>query len=338
MRTSEHDEILRFMDELEKKSAPPGSRPIHTWQDIPDVGSLPDEPITWLVEGMIPRAGVVLLAGESGAYKTWLALSLAKAAATGGAFLGRSCARADVLYLDGENPAAVVRERCSILGALGLPALKVWGGWLESPPPGIGDVRLVRIAAERKPLIVFDSLIRFHAAADENSASNMAAVMAELRALAHVGASVVVLHHKAKSEASRYRGSSDIHAGVDLAFAVSYDRGAGLLRVNCFKNRLAQEFSLTLRPDLERTAAFIVADAPAASRDREGVARLQQVIAAEPGLNQRQIVERSDCAKGRTLSLLQRGEGRLWRSETGAHNAKFYYPLEPQPETLEIPL
>lgn len=31
----------------------------------------------------------------------------------------------------------------------------------------------------------------------------------------------------------------------------------------CFKNRLAQEFSLTLRPDLEASGDFVVTDSPA---------------------------------------------------------------------------
>lgn len=83
----------------------------------------------------------------------------------------------------------------------------------------VEDPRLLRWAAQHQPLIVFDSLVRFHAA-DENSASEMRNVMAHLRRLADVGATVLVLHHRSKTEANKYRGSSDILAAVDMVYAL----------------------------------------------------------------------------------------------------------------------
>ncbi len=75
--------------------------------------------------------------------------------------------------------------------------------------------------ARQEPVLIVDSMIRFHTA-DENSATQMAPVMADLRQLATAGATVVVLHHhKSKSETSSYRGSSDIVAGADVAFALA---------------------------------------------------------------------------------------------------------------------
>ncbi len=321
MSYSEHDEILRL---LEQEAQP--ARKIRTWQDIPGLQGVPDGPVEWLVPGMVPRQGVVLLAGESGSYKTWLAMLLGKAAASGGHFLGRACPCVPVLYLDRENPAAVVRERCEIL-SIGAPEnFKIWGGWEEDPPPGIGDARLLEIARERKPLIVFDSLIRFHQA-DENSATEMALVMAELRALAHAGACVVALHHKAKSESSRYRGSSDIHAGVDVAFSLAYDRDAGIVRLECFKNRLAEEFSLTLRPELESSGKFAVVESPAVMRRQAELERLSEIIATEPGLNGSQLVSRTGMNKNRLREFLRRGEGVWWRCEVAGNNSRCYYPL-----------
>ncbi|HEY6444428.1 MAG TPA: AAA family ATPase, partial [Candidatus Acidoferrales bacterium] len=225
---------------------------IRCWDEIPNIFTLDVPAIEWMVDGILPRASVTLVAGEPGSYKTWLALALLRGVATGGHFLGRKCAQSSVLYLDRENPLAVVRERLAVLGIEQSAAAdcRIWGGWLADAPPGIGDIRILEIARERRPLIVFDSLIRFHAAADENSATEMSMVMADLRALANVGATVVALHHKPKSDGSHYRGSSDIAGGVDTALAVSRDRQAGLLRLECFKSRFAEEFSMTLRPEL----------------------------------------------------------------------------------------
>ena len=287
----------------------------------------------WMVEGILPRASVTLLAGEPGSYKTWLALALLRGVAGGTSFLGRKCAQASVLYLDRENPLAVVRERLAVLGIDSSAAAdsRIWGGWLDDAPPGIGDVRLLEIARERRPLIVFDSLIRFHAAADENSASAMAIVMGDLRALANAGATVVALHHKPKSEGSHYRGSSDIAGGVDTAWAVSRDRDAGLLRLECFKSRYAEEFSLTLRPELGSSGGFVVTDSPEASSEQTDVEKLAEAIRRTPGQPKIRIVEASGVRRSRARALLERFEGQYWRSEPGPNNATLYFPSESNP-------
>jgi hypothetical protein len=213
----------------------------------------------------------------------------------------------------------------------------LWGGWLGDAPPAIGDARLLEFAREQQPLIVLDSFIRFHQQ-DENSANGMALVMGELRGLANAGAAVVVLHHKPKGEGSQYRGSSDIRAGVDVAIAISLDRDAGRIKFACFKNRLAAEFTLTLIPELEaHPAGFAVTD-PVAEPDKfaEEVVRLQQLIKEHPGITQSGIIEKSGLPKNRTLELLRRWEGMLWRTERGPHYRTLYFAPNVS-ETIELP-
>jgi hypothetical protein len=309
-------------------------RIIRAWDEIPDVMTMAAQATEWVVEGLIPRASVTLLAGEPGSYKSWLALTLLRAIVASGKFLERNCAALSVLYLDRENPLTVVRERLAMLGVESLGETKIWGGWLPDAPPAIGDVRLLKIARERRPLLIFDSLIRFHSA-DENSATEMAEVMHNLRALANVGATVVALHHKPKAEGAHYRGSSDIAGGVDTAFSVSRDRQAGILRLECFKSRFVEEFSLTLRPDLAGAGDFVVTEAPDATVAREDAEKLAQTIRTKPGQTQSEVVAASSVPKGRARALLERFDGQRWRSERSAHNAKRFFPLE-IPATVEI--
>jgi AAA domain-containing protein len=329
LRSSEHQNILQMLErdarDPDRGGREGGAAKILDLPDVPDLLALPVEPISWLVDRMIPRAAVTLVAGEPGSYKSWLALRLGRSVAEGAAFLERACPALPVLYLDRENPQAVVRERMAVLGIRSAERLRVWGGWLEDAPPGIGDARLLQIARRWKPLILFDSFIRFHEC-DENSATEMAPVMGELRALAHAGATVVALHHRAKSEASRYRGSSDILGGVDVAFAVSRDRDAGLVKLQCFKSRFASEFSITLRPELESNGDFALADPPAVSREGSDVEALRRLISTEPGLSQREVVRRAGLPQSRGIELLRREEGRAWRTKRGSHGAIRYYP------------
>lgn len=322
---------------LSGQALPLGSGKIRRWAEIPSFAEVPDEPVSWLVEGLVPAGAVTLIAAEPGGYKTWWAMILAARVTTGGPFLGRKCNRRDVLYLDRENPASVVKERAELLGLEPSENFRYWGGWAKDEPPSIGDVRLLEVARERKPVIIFDSFIRFHSA-DENKASEIAVVMLHLRALSHAGATVVVLHHRGKVELSRYRGSSDILAGVDLAFSVSVDREAGLVHARTIKSRFTRDFSLSLRPDFEETGDFAVTEAPNVARELEEVERLRQVITSEPGLTQERIVEKCGFAKGRARGLLHRYEGKQWRVELGEHNARRYYPVERDAETVEITL
>jgi hypothetical protein len=328
------------------------TRVIRCWDEIADVFTVAMPATEWIVQGILPRASVTLLAGEPGSYKTWLALALLRGVAGGGSFLGRKCVETSVLYLDRENPLAVMRERLAVLGIESLGNSRIWGGWLADAPPAIGDARLVEIARERRPLIIFDSLIRFHDAADENSATEMASVMGDLRALANAGATVVALHHKPKSEGALYRGSSDIAGGVDTAWAVSRDRDAGLLRLECFKSRYAEEFSLTLRPDLGTRSAwhdrgergpsvamlprdanpgrigdFVVSGSPEAASEQSDVEKLADAIRSKPGQSGRSIVEASGLPKGRARFLLERHDGKLWRSQLGPRRANLYFPV-----------
>ena len=128
----------------------------------------------------------------------------------------------------------------------------------------LGDGRLLKMASADKPLIVFDSLIRFHEA-DENDASEMCTVMAHARALAAAGATVLILHHKPKSQEVRYRGSSDILAGVDMAYTLEADQGQ--LKLNRFKNRFGAERLFTIAADFA-AGKFTLTDSGAAFERR----------------------------------------------------------------------
>ena len=390
---------------------PAGKRPIVEWDEIPDVLSLPAPNVEWVLDGIIPRASITLIAGEPGSYKSWLALCLMRGCirgaanyddgvtrrttddavldstdvthrntrnagvtpTPGGTFLGRRCRSMDVLYLDRENPLSVVRERMAMLGITSLgvgdtptpansknvvilspprrtedpldspqiepcatpphPEARYWGGWLHDSAPGIGDFRLLQAARERHPLIIFDSLIRFHSA-DENSATEMAAAMQDLRALANAGATVILLHHRAKSETSRYRGSSDIAGGVDLAISVSRDRAAGIIKLDCFKSRFSEEFSMTLRPELHDRADFTIVETrdstatPDVEPERPFAELVWEAIRTNPGLTKSGLLAASGLPKGRLHATLDEFDGKLWRSKRTLNNARQFYPTD----------
>jgi hypothetical protein len=182
---------------------------------IPTIGNIESPKHQWLVEGLISRGTLNLVTAPPGGYKTWLALWLAGCVSLGNPFLDRVTTKAEVLYLDNENPPSVIRQRCKML-RLDSSSLHVWGHWWKYPPPMINDQRLLSLAERHSPLIIFDPFVRFHGA-DENNARQIAKVFKRLRRIADTGSTILLLHHQAKAQGSQYRGSTDILAGVDAA-------------------------------------------------------------------------------------------------------------------------
>jgi hypothetical protein len=318
--------------ELERDAArydsEPGTR-ITRIEDIPDPFACPSDEIGWVVQGLIPARGITIIAGEAGAGKTWLALALARALTFGGNFLDRKTCAAQVLYLDKENPLSLVRDRLQVLFG-GASEFRPWGLWCPDEPPMIGDPRLLEFARQ-EPVLIVDSMIRFHTA-DENSATQMAPVMAALRELATAGASVIVLHHKPKSETSSYRGSSDIVAGADAAFALV--KRDGLLELRTIKNRFAVETTVEVQADFA-AGTFSLSGTPGRRECMHEVDRLADIIRASPGLTQNEVVRRVGMNRQRAIELLRRNEGRPWRSQEGANRSRCYSPIQMVPK--EVP-
>jgi hypothetical protein len=299
-------------------------------QDIPDPFDCPSDENGWIVQDLIPTRGVTIIAGEAGAGKTWLALALARAMTLGHDFLGRSTSAAKVLYLDRENPLRLIRDRLQVLLG-GASQLRPWGTWCGDEPPMIGDPRLLEFAKDC-PLIVFDSMIRFHSA-DENSATEMSQVMAYLRQLATAGASVIVLHHKSKSDTSSYRGSSDIVAGADAVYALA--KRNDILELRAVKNRFAAETSVKIRPDF-KSGSFVVVGGPSPNRTSDEVDSLAHIIRTSPGLTQNKVIEQCGIQRKRAIELLRSHDGKQWHQQRGANGYLSYFPIQVVPQGILV--
>jgi hypothetical protein len=237
-----------------KLIALPGrSKAILTVSDLPSIWDIPAE-FEWLVEDAFSVGSVNLLSAESGTGKSWVAYALAGAVAAGKPFAGLAVRQRPVLYVDGENPLAVVKDRLPMLGIDSNPDLHIWGGWIEDTPPGPADPRVIEFARQEKGLLIWDSFVEFNPG-DEMSATDTRTYMKTFRALANHGATVLLLHHTGKAAGAQdYRGSSDIKAGVDTAYRlVSASQREGKihrLKMENFKSRAAagKDFWLEFTP------------------------------------------------------------------------------------------
>lgn len=179
---------------------------------------------SWLIEPLLPLAGVMGLAGEPGTAKTWLLLELARAVAAGRPFLERfATQQGTVLIIDEENGEARLQRRLTSL-TNGQPTdtpvhIASMCGLNLSQDPWI-DSLYDKLAEIRPSLLLFDSLVRVHRG-EENSAQDISRLFAVLTSLRQeFSCAVVFSHHLRKTGlvrdmGQRVRGSSDILAYVD---------------------------------------------------------------------------------------------------------------------------
>ena len=253
---------------------------IRNWDEVPSLAELPNDPVEYLVDPLIPLGSMTDFFGEASHYKTWPALDIGKAVQKGSPFAGNPTIAREVLYLDFENPASVILDRCQHLGINGIP-MKYWGMFSPEDPPKVGDARLLAFARERKPLIIVDSLVRFHNA-DENKAAEMSRVMRFLRQLVSAGATVLLLHHRGKNEGP-YRGSSDILAGADVAYKIKRQgRNSPVVELDCIKNRFAPERTFAFQ--LER-GGFVPHETEGDSKQKQEAQEIASIIAERPKIN-----------------------------------------------------
>ena len=218
---------------------------------VPDLRNLRPQPVSWTVNSLVPARSFTIMAGGPGQYKSWIGLDMAIAIATGGTFanLGTTGPR-PVLYIDRENSANLVANRLQHMGLTGSPALqgiRYWGAWTPLKFPGINSQELLEWAKRTQGFVVFDSLVRFHAA-NENDNSEMAQAMGRFIELARAGASVLVLHHTPKDSHSKFRGAQEILAACDVAYKISKDpNDRRLVTLDQIKNRVAEERVFKIR-------------------------------------------------------------------------------------------
>ncbi len=181
----------------------------------------------WLIDGLWAGQAVGCIGGTPKAGKTWLALEMAVAVASGRPCLGRFPVpkRGPVLLYCAEDGPSAVRQRVEGLArARGVEFARLAVGWLEADGLRLDDPRhqrrLAMTVAQVQPrLVILDPLVRLHRG-DENSAGDIAEVLGFLRTLQRQYATAVVLvHHVRKSGASQpgqaLRGSGDLHAWGD---------------------------------------------------------------------------------------------------------------------------
>jgi hypothetical protein len=161
-----------------------------------------------VIKDVLHRGGKAVYGGPSKSCKTWVLLNLALAVASGTKWLGYSTAKGRVLYMNFElQPFAVQKRLQAIAQALNLTVpsnLKLWNLRGKARPLAALLPELQRqIQGEEYALIIPDPIYKVLAGRNENDASEISEVCAEIEAMAEsTGAAVAFGAHFAKGNAS----------------------------------------------------------------------------------------------------------------------------------------
>jgi phage/plasmid primase-like uncharacterized protein/KaiC/GvpD/RAD55 family RecA-like ATPase len=191
----------------------------------------PDE----LVEGLMTIGSSVVVYGDSNSGKTFWALSVATAIATGIDCYGRKTDPGLVVYLASEAPSSI-RSRmqaikkfygCSLENLAMVPVPMNFYAGAQDAHDVIEMVRAIeQIKGKPVRLIIGDTLARMSAGANENSGEDMGPVMARFDQVATAtGAAMMIIHHNGKDAARGARGWSGIRAHIDTEIEVSEKDG-----------------------------------------------------------------------------------------------------------------
>ncbi|MCL4182159.1 MAG: AAA family ATPase [Burkholderiaceae bacterium] len=212
-------------------------------------------PIRWLIPGLLPE-GLMLLAARPKVGKSWLALDVAIACATGGRVFGRPVERGDVLYLALEDNDRRMHSRLSKLGAAGagLGDLVYATEW----PRGAEGAAAIHAWIKAHPgarLVVIDVFTKLRAATEgrETAYSVDYADVSMLKPPADRSISILLVHHTRKAESDdpldSVSGTLGIGGAADGAWILKRARGSDEAELHLIGRDLEEEGAFAVRFD-----------------------------------------------------------------------------------------
>jgi len=278
-------------------------------------------PREMILNPILPTQGLVMLYSKRGVGKTFIALAMAHAVATGGRFLQWSAPKArSVLYVDGELPATTLRERLAavIAGAEptrigGLKPLRLITPDLQDYPlPDLATREgqlLIEAHLDGVELIILDNLSALCRSGKENEGESWLPIQGWALRLRQRGISVLFEHHAGKGGAQRgtsrredvldtvivLRHPADYSAWEGLRCEVHFEKCRGFLGAD------AKSFEVRMETNCDGAAIWT-------SRQLDDVMLAKAGELFGEGLSIRLVAEELGISKSKAHRLKKRAE------------------------------
>jgi len=199
------------------------TRPKFTVVPAPDFAS--DVSMEWLIKSVLPKAELVVMYGQSGSGKSFLALDLCAAISRGLEWRGHRSVPGQVVYVCAEG-AGGFRQRLRAYAVQHNIQLNEFGVIGDTPNlldvEDVAGVAQAIIAFGKADLVVIDTLSASIPGADENAGKDLGKVVEHCRFIhKKTGALVMLIHHSGKDASRGARGWSGLRAAADAEIEIT---------------------------------------------------------------------------------------------------------------------
>ena len=184
------------------------------------------EPTTWLIKHVLPRAELVVMYGASGSGKSFMALNMAAAVATGQKWRGKKTTQGKIVYVAAEG-AGGFKKRMAAYAQHNKMSLDDLNIGVIAAAPNMLDLAhakdVVRAISDSggAQLVIIDTLAQSMPGGNENAGEDMGQAMAHCKLIhQHTGATVLLVHHSGKDTTKGARGWSGLRAAADAELEV----------------------------------------------------------------------------------------------------------------------
>jgi len=287
-----------------------------TWRDgiitAATLQNMPFPAVRYVLPGYIPE-GLTILAGKPKAGKSWFALDLAIAVASGRFTLGTlKPPQGNVLYLALEdNPRRLKRRIAKILGEQTPwpPCLTLKTQWRRTDAGGITDISEWVAEAENPRLVIIDTLERIRPMTTGKAqayTSDYQAIEGLQKLAGDCGLAVLVVHHVRKMEADdpfdTISGTLGLTGAADTILVLKRQSGSMTLFA---RGRDIEELETALQFSKETCRWSILGDAADVHRSAERTAILQALRGAgAEGMSVNEIMAATSRGNRQALDVL----------------------------------
>jgi len=323
---------------------------------IGDLLAEPEDAVEWLVEDLLPMAGLGFLGAKPKVGKSTLSRNLALAVSRGGEFLGRRCAQGTVIYLALEEKRSQVKRHFRLMGATDSDPILVH----VAKAPKDGLAALLRLMRDHQPvLVIIDPLLRFTRVRDEKAYAELSNALEGVMAAAReFNCCILATHHAPKATGTdaidSLLGSTALSGAPDTVMVLRRQEQERTIETVQRYGSDLERAVLTLDPE---TGLLRLAGTVAEAHRQETHRRVLELLGSGVEMTTPEVTEAVDGRKADVLQALGdlAAAGQLSRSGTGRKGDPYRYhrPLdeiryavpdptlgtaEPNPEMAQTPV
>lgn len=255
--------------------------------------------------GPFVKQGLNMVYAPPGVGKTYFAMGLCYAIATGGEFLRWKCEKVQsVIYFDGELPAFLLKGRLEDLFRLSpCEALNFDIVTPDEQPCPMPDFATEEGQKEALALIgdaqfiVIDNISTLCRTGKENEAESWIPVQNFLLKLRRLGKSVLLVHHSGKGEVLSPRGTSKREDTLDLVISLSHPADYKAEDACSFQMKFRKSRHFRTKEDIaELTATYNDFGWTIEELEQSNLEKIKQLL--EDGVKQKDIAEMTGLSKG----------------------------------------